>query len=84
MLWSASIISHSFCFLCLCAVHRQLSKAEFTVFLQRYCLLSDTKLSDIADDMIKRLSLPDKEDAPSEDAMQEQLHAVSAQQARQL
>lgn len=60
---------------------RQLAKGEFTVFLQRYCLLSDNKLSDIADDMIRRLSEPDQEGPPSEDVMLEQLHALSAQQA---
>ena len=52
------------------------------MFLQRYCLLSDTKLSEIADDMIQRLSQPDREAVPSDDAMQQQLHALSAQQAR--
>lgn len=54
---------------------------EFTVFLQRYCLLSDTKLSEMADDMISKLSLPDKQpEAASDDAMQLQLEALSAHQ----
>ena len=60
---------------------RQLDKLEFTVFLQRYCLLSDTKLSEMADDMISKLSLSDKQpEASSDDAIQLQLEAVSAHQ----
>lgn len=62
-----------------CDACRHLDKLEFTTFLQRYCLLSDTKLSDIADDMISRLSAPDS-GAFSEDDMMQQLQALSAQQ----
>ena len=62
---------------------RHLDKQDFTVFLQRYCLLSDTKLSEIADDMIAKLSQPDRPSesaTASEDAMQQQMQAVSAHQ----
>ena len=62
---------------------RHLDKQDFTVFLQRYCLLSDTKLSEIADDMIAKLSQPDRASdsaATSEDAMQLQMQAVSTHQ----
>lgn len=62
---------------------RHLDKQDFTVFLQRYCLLSDTKLSEIADDMIAKLSQPDRPSdsaATSEDAMQLQMQAVSTHQ----
>jgi len=60
---------------------RHLDKQDFTVFLQRYCLLSDTKLSEIADDMITKLSQPDKQsETTSDDAMQLQLEALSAHQ----
>lgn len=62
---------------------RNLDKQDFTVFLQRYCLLSDTKLSEIADDMIAKLSQPDRpadSAATSEDAMQQQMQAVSTHQ----
>ena len=60
---------------------RHLDKQDFTVFLQRYCLLSDTKLSEIADDMISKLSQPDRpSDSTSEDAMQLQMQAVSTHQ----
>lgn len=64
---------------------RHLDKQDFTVFLQRYCLLSDTKLSEIADDMISKLSQPDKQpETTSDDAMQLQLEALSAHQVCQL
>ena len=60
---------------------RHLDRKEFKVFLQRYCLLSDTKLSEIADDMIHKLSQPDRQaDAPSDADFQLQLQALSNQQ----
>ncbi|DBB17854.1 hypothetical protein WJX82_011681 [Trebouxia sp. C0006] len=65
--------------------HRHLDKQDFTVFLQRYCLLSDTKLSEIADDMITKLSQPDKQsETTSDDAMQLQLEALSAHQVTEV
>ncbi|KAL3158271.1 hypothetical protein ABBQ38_010519 [Trebouxia sp. C0009 RCD-2024] len=66
---------------------RHLDKQDFTVFLQRYCLLSDTKLSEIADDMIAKLSQPDRPSesaAASEDAIQQQMQAVSAHQVTEV
>ena len=75
---ASMIISHALC----C---RHLDKQDFTVFLQRYCLLSDTKLSEIADDMIAKLSQPDRPSdsaATSDDAMQLQMQAVSTHQVR--
>ena len=63
-----------------CLSCRHLDKSDFTVFLQRYCLLSDTKLSEIADDMIAMLSQPDKQSDASDDDVQQQLQALSAHQ----
>ena len=60
---------------------RHLNRNDFSVFLQRYCLLSDTKLPDIADDMIQKLSQPDQQsDTPSDADVQLQLQALSTQQ----
>lgn len=63
---------------------RHLDKSDFTVFLQRYCLLSDTKLSEIADDMIAMLSQPDKQSDASDDDVQQQLQALSAHQVTEV
>lgn len=64
---------------------RHLNRHDFSVFLQRYCLLSDTKLPDIADDMIQKLSQPDQQsDTPSDADVQLQLQALSTQQVTEV